>query len=288
MARLIPTHGWIASARMYAVAPAAASTWHALLLQLARRARVPLETVELPAPAPIAQLWSHPRKGAVFMCGLPLARSRRPPCILAAPVPAAAEFAGRAHYWSDFVVRAGSAHRSLEETLGGRIAFTSPESQSGFAAPLAHLRRLAAAPPLFREVLAPQVTPQGALSAVAEGRADVAAIDAYSLLLLRRYAPELVAQVRVVDRTQPRPIPPLVASEPLPSLTRALLTAHEDPDLQPALADLRLARFVHAELDTYQLLAEEFREALAHWQAHHLASLVHDAFAELTPAQSAG
>lgn len=276
---------WIASARMYAVAPAAAATWRELLLRLARRARVPLEILEMPPPAPIATLWAHPRKGAVFMCGLPLSRTTGSVHVLAAPVPAGGEFAGQPRYWSEFVVRADSTHQSLEDTLGGRIAFTSPESQSGFAAPLAHLRRLRTGSPLFREVVAPQVTPQGALSAVAEARADVAPIDAYSLRLLRRFAPELAARVRCVARTESRPIPPLVSSEPLPALAQGFLSAHEDPDLQALLGELRLTRFVQPRAADYDALSREFDETLAYWREHGLASSIDPAFAGLTAAQ---
>ncbi|MGA8709580.1 MAG: PhnD/SsuA/transferrin family substrate-binding protein [Steroidobacteraceae bacterium] len=273
---------YIASARMYAVSVAAAEAWRELLAQLARRARVPVQVIEFPAPAPIAELWAHPRKAAVFMCGLPFTRTLPSPYLLAAPVPSPAEFGGQPLYWSEFVVHADSPHRALRDTFGGRIALTSAESQSGFAAPLRYLRTAGGERPLFREVIAPQITPQGALAAVAEGRADVAAIDAYSLTLLRRYAPELVANARVVAKTEPRPIPPLVASEPLESLSRAFVEVREDPALQPVMADLRLSRFARPDPASYRLLASEFEQTLRYWREHDLATVMHPAFAQLT------
>jgi len=269
---------WSASARMYAVSAAAAEAWRELFLQLARRARIPLQVIDYPAPAPIADLWARADKAAVFMCGLPYSRATPQPHLVAAPIPSAPEFHGQPLYWSEFVVAVQSAHRSLGDTFGGRIAFTSPESQSGFAAPLRHLREASDGTPLYREVIAPQITPQGALAAVAEGRAEVAAIDAYSLQLLRRFVPELVARVRVVARTEPRPIPPLIASQPFPSLTEAFLAAHQDPELQPLLADLRLARFVQSEAGTYRQLEREFGATLAHWRTHKLSPRVHAGF----------
>lgn len=281
-----PAEPWIASARMYEVTPAAAAAWRELLLRLARRARVPLQILDVPPPAPIATLWSHPRKGAVFMCGLPLSRAQPPPHLLAAPVPAGAEFAGQPRYWSEFIVHADSPHHSLEESFGGRIAFTSAESQSGFAAPLEHLRSVAGTRPLFHEVIAPQVTPQGALTAVVEGRADLAAIDAWSLRLMRRYAPELLARVRVVARTVSRPIPALVASQALPALTAAFLDAHEDPELQAGMEELRLHRFVQPDAFDYQVLDRELDRSLSYWRGQALAEVLHPAFAELTPGRS--
>jgi ABC-type phosphate/phosphonate transport system substrate-binding protein len=270
---------------MYAVSVAAAQAWRELLQQLARRARVPLQVIEYPAPAPIGELWGHPHKGAVFMCGLPFTRARPSPYVVAAPVPSPPEFQGLPLYWSEFVVHADSPHRALSDTFGGRIALTSAESQSGFAAPLRHLRKLDGKLPLYREVIAPQITPQGALAAVAEGRADVAAIDSYSLHLLRRYAPELVANARVVARTEPRPIPLLISSEPQDSLVRAFLEAHEDPELHPAMTDLRLSRFVRPDPAEYGRLAAELDQSLEYWRTHNLATAVHPAFAELTTPQ---
>jgi ABC-type phosphate/phosphonate transport system substrate-binding protein len=272
------SESWIASARMYAVSAAAADTWRELFLQLARRARMPLQIVDHAAPAPIADLWARGDKAAVFMCGLPYNRATPQPQLLAAPVPSAPEFRGQPLYWSEFVVAAQSAHRSLEDTFGGRIAFTSPESQSGFAAPLRHLREASDGTPPYREVIAPQITPQGALAAVAEGRADVAAIDAYSLQLMRRFAPELAARVRVIARTEPRPIPPLVASQSFQPLTDAFLAAHQDPALHSLLADLRLSRFVQPEAAAYRQLQQEFEATLAYWRAHKLSPQVHAGF----------
>ena len=273
---------WIASARMYSVSAAAADSWRKLLSHLARRARLPIEVIDYPAPAPIKDLWAHPRKAAVFICGLPFSRTEPPPYLIAAPVPSPADFRGQPLYWSEFVVRADSSHRKLGDTFGGSIAFTSTDSQSGFAAPLHHLQQADGGGPLYRSVIEPQVTPQGALASVAEGRADVAAIDAYSLHLLRRYAPELVARVRAVARTEARPIPPLIASEPLEGLARAFLDAHEDAALHPAMADLRLSRFVRPDAAVYAPLVEEFEATLNYWRSHALALEIDPAFRELT------
>ena len=282
-----PTRTWIGNARMYSLSGAAADAWRALLSQLARRARVPLQVIEHPPPAPLAELWGRADLAAVFMCGLPFSRAEPPPQLIAAPVPEPVEFRGQPIYWSEFVVRADAAPRTLADTFGARIAFTGTESQSGFAAPLRHLQQAGDGGPLYREVIAPQVTPQGALTAVAENRADVAAIDAYSHLLLRRFAPELAARVRVVARTEPRPIPPLIASCAFEPLTQAFLAAHQDAALHPILSDLRLSRFAAVEPATYQVLASEFRETLAHWRTHRLALAVHPAFASLNAAPDA-
>jgi ABC-type phosphate/phosphonate transport system substrate-binding protein len=277
-----PAPPWIANARMYCVSAAASEAWRELLARVARRARLPVQVIDYPAPAPLSELWARADKAAVFMCGLPYSRAQPPPYLLAVPVPSPAEFGGHALYWSEFVVRADSAHRSLSDTFGQRIAFTSTESQSGFAAPLQYLRQAGGRRPLFLEVIAPQITPQGALTAVAENRADVAAIDSYSLTLLRRFAPELVARIRVVARTESRPIPPLVASGPMEPLARAFVEAHEDPTLHLVMEDLRLSRFVLPDPHSYAPLLAEFEATLDYWRTHALAMDVHASFRGLT------
>jgi ABC-type phosphate/phosphonate transport system substrate-binding protein len=272
----------IANARMYAVSSAAAQCWRNLFEALAERAGLELPVVDHPAPAPMAGLWSRQDLGAVFMCGLPFSRAVPAPVLLAAPVPSPDDFADRPQYWSEFVVRTDSRHARLSDTFGLRIAFTTPESQSGFAAPLRFLSQLGGNAPLYTEVIAPTITPRAALQAVAEDDADVAPIDSYALALLRRFEPELAGRVRTLSRTAARPIPPLVASAPPPpALRAALLSAHEDARLRALLEPLLLRRFQSLPADSYQRLASEYRSTLQAWQERPLALRLHPAFASV-------
>ena len=170
----------IANARMYSVSAEVGELWWRLLTTISRHAELPIDVIEYSAPAPINELWDRTDKAAVFMCGLPYSRSEPKPVLVAAPVPAAPEFHGQPQYWSEVVVRAGSPFRALADTFGQRIAFTTPESQSGCFALLSELQSAGSERPLFHEVIAPQITPLGALRAVISGAADVAPIDAYA------------------------------------------------------------------------------------------------------------
>ena len=237
--------------------------------------------IEHPAPAPISELWDRTDKAAVFMCGLPYSRAEPKPALVAAPVPSSAGFDGKPQYWSEVVVRADSAFRSLPDTFGQRIAFTTPESQSGCFALLSELQSAGSDRPLFREVIAPQITPLGALRAVISGAADVAPIDAYAYCLLQRYCPEVTAQVRSISRTRPTAIPAFVASayQGLEPLSAALLAAHTLPDTAPILRDLLLERFVRPDPLTYQPLFSSYGTAVRFWREHPLAVITHPAFA---------
>ncbi len=313
-----------ANARMYSASPEAADLWRRLLTAIAGQAGVSLALLEHPAPAPMGDLWRRPDKGAVFMCGLPFALADPPLALVAAPVPAPAEFGDRAEYWSEFVVRADSDFKTVDDTFGHRIAFTVPDSQSGCVAALHYFRtehaaRGAGGPapnrapmgrgppdrapmgrrapegrppdrvPLYREVIAPTITPLGALTAVVRGSADVAPIDAYAFALLQRYRSDLTSQVRVVGRTGGTAIPPLVASAPTvpaptpgepaaDALRAAFLAAHRDPALRGLMDGLALRRFARPDPSGYSVLRERYEAAARFWNAHALAAVIHPAF----------
>jgi ABC-type phosphate/phosphonate transport system substrate-binding protein len=269
----------IANARMYSVSPEVAALWRELLSAIIDLAGVAAAVIDYPAPAPLAELWRRPDKAAVFMCGLPFSRAEPQPVLMAAPVPLGPEFQGQPRYWSDFVVREDSAFRTLEDTFGTRIAFTVPDSQSGCLAALSHFMSLPPrATPLYSEVIPPTITPLANVSAVVEDRADVAPIDAYALRLLRTYRPDLTSKIRVVAKTAPTPIPPLVASQAVPALQAAFLAAHQIDSIRPLLQKLLLQGFARPDAGAYGVLKERFGATMEYWRRHPIATSLHFPF----------
>jgi ABC-type phosphate/phosphonate transport system substrate-binding protein len=267
---------------MYSVLPAAGESWRRLLGAISEAAGVPLSYVEHSPPASIGELWGRQDLGAVFMCGLPYSRSVPRPAIVAAPVPSGAGFHSQAQYWSELVVRADSRFGVIQDTFGHRIALTAMESQSGCLAALYYLMAFGGNAALYREVIEPRMTPVGAMTAVAEGLADVAPIDSYAFLLAQQYMPELTSQLRIVARTSPTAIPPIVSSRPVqPSLESAFLEAHKNASMKALMADLQLERFVRPDPEGYDVLKRRFDAAITFWRQHPFACSVHPAFAEL-------
>jgi ABC-type phosphate/phosphonate transport system substrate-binding protein len=251
--------GVIASARLYEWAPSLAVAWRRLLQWVATTAGVHLEIVESSSLS-LDELWARDDLGCVFMCGYPYALREHRPALLAAPVPSPARFGGRAVYVSDFIVAADSAYRTLEDTFGHRIAFSTEHSQSGYNGPRHHLLRWQR-PQLFAEVKGPYVRQRAVIQAVLDGEADVAAIDGYAHDLLRRHDPPTAGRLRVVATTDPAPSPPLVASPAMAPadrarITDALLAAHQAPELTGVLADLLLSRFTRVAPDDFQVLLD--------------------------------
>ena len=249
----------IANARMYSVNTATAAAWRTLLAWVLARAGVAGTVIEYPAPQPLPTLWARSDLGGVFMCGYPFSRTVPRPVVLAAPVPAGPGFDNRPVYWTDFIVRADAPFHRIEDTFGLRLAFTMPDSQSGYQAPRRYLATLANGKPLYAATVGPLVTPRRVIEAVLAGEADVGPLDSYVHALLRVSEPGTAGQLRVVAATSPTPIPPLVASLSVPAADVARLrSAFADVAGSTELAAVRdalaLRRFAQVPATDYDIL----------------------------------
>lgn len=110
------------------------------------------------------------------------------------------------HYCSVFVARADDPRDRVAAFDGAVLAYNEALSQSGWAAPMNH-----AAETGLRFTTGPQ-TGAHRLSAraVAEGRAEIAALDAVTWALLQVEDP-VAARLKVVGRTAPTPALPYIA-----------------------------------------------------------------------------
>jgi ABC-type phosphate/phosphonate transport system substrate-binding protein len=109
-------------------------------------------------------------------------------------------------YRSVFVVRADDPRHALQDFDGAPFAYNEDLSQSGWAAPQTHAAKLGISlPPVLK-------TGGHRLSAiaVAEGRADIAALDAVTHALLQDVEPA-IARLRVIGLTDPTPGLPYIA-----------------------------------------------------------------------------
>lgn len=111
------------------------------------------------------------------------------------------------HYNSVFIARAEDM-RGLPEFRTARFAYNEALSQSGWAAPQNHAATMG-----FH--FAPHLETGGhrvSALAVAEGRADLAAVDAMTWRLMQRHDRELAMRLREVVRTAPTPGLPFIAA----------------------------------------------------------------------------
>ena len=240
----------IANARMYSAAVPAKAAWRTVFAWVLARAGVPMDLIDHDPPNLLGDLWARDDLGATMMCGLPWALRTPTPVIIAAAVPSPARYAGRAVYFSDIFVRAGSPHARLEDTFGGTVGYTLTDSMSGCVALHTALEphRSAARPRLYARVVGELIHVRGMIEAIGAGRVDVGAVDSYVCDLLRLHDPAFMAQVKCIGSTPAVPMPPVVATaalEPgqLEALRAAFAAVEHAPELAGARQALLLSRF---------------------------------------------
>lgn len=104
------------------------------------------------------------------------------------------------YYHSVFVVRSGDAARGLAPATLGRFAYNDAGSQSGWAAPLTHVRAMG----LRFHTTQRTGSHLGSVHAVANGEADLAAIDAVTWRILQDFEP-VAKTLSVIARTRASP-----------------------------------------------------------------------------------
>ncbi len=196
-------------------------------------------------------------------CGLPLAQGlHRHVAVVGTPTYAAAG-CEPGTYCSMVVVRDDDPATAIEDVAGRRLAYNHTGSQSGYAALLPVLERLAKDGPVFAEGVHTGAH-RGSIQAVADGSADVAAIDCVSWALGVRHEPA-AAKLRVLAQTPPTPgLPMITASSPkradIDVIFAAVAAAIRDLDASTRDA-LMIEGIVRTSLDDYRVLAERVHEA---------------------------
>lgn len=197
------------------------------------------------------------RRGEVdmgFICGLPYVQEadRAAPrlALLAAPIIAAPRYLGRPLYFSDVVVRADRAFRTLEDLRGARWAYNEPNSQSGYNLTCWTLAMQGERAGFFGDVVEAGAH-QTSLRLVLDGVVDASSIDSTVLEMEMRRDPSLSRRLRVIATFGPSPIPPAVVSTRLSAdvverLRARLLTMRGD-----VLDEHGIAKYVRVEDRVY-------------------------------------
>lgn len=209
--------------------------------------------------------WRDP--GLIFgqTCGYPYAKGLRDDvALIATPHYAFPGCEGAAHR-SFFIRRRDDARRSLADFCGARAAINGWTSNTGMNLFRAAIAPVAGGKPFFREV---NVTGshEASLVAVAEGRADIAAIDCVTVALLARSRAEIVAGVAIVAESRPSPGLPFIASAraapaTIAAVREALLMALAQPSLAKAREALGLVGASAAAPADYEAILAIEREA---------------------------
>ncbi len=151
--------------------------------------------------------WTSPDLVLSQTCGYPYRARLHGHVTLVGTPDFGVDGAPEGYYRSVFVARADDPRRGLVDFDGARFAYNEPMSQSGWAAPQAHALHLGLRLPPTLQTGGHRLS----ALAVAEGRADIAALDAVTWRMLRRWETG-VAGLREVALTEPTPGLPYIAA----------------------------------------------------------------------------
>jgi ABC-type phosphate/phosphonate transport system substrate-binding protein len=169
----------------------------------------------LPAPEALIHgapdLWPHWTSADLVLsqtCGFPYRSRLHGQVVLVGTPDYGVEGCAPGYYRSVFVARADDPRDRIDQFDGAGLAYNDAASQSGWAAPQTHAARIGIR---LLPALETGAHDQSA-SAVADRRADVAALDAVTWRLLQRFDP-VTRSLRVVGQTEPTPGLPLITAQ---------------------------------------------------------------------------
>jgi phosphonate transport system substrate-binding protein len=174
---------------------------------------------------------------------------------------------GKTTYESLVVVPAASDARSVEDLAGKRFAFTDELSLSGRLYPVHLLRGMRRDPATFFGSTLYTRSHDRSIEALARGLADGAAVDSLIYDGRRATDPGLVGKTRVIHRSPPLGMMPVVVSAAVSRTTRtrlqeALVGLDRDPEAGPLLRAIHIERFVVPPAGLYDQAAMIVEEAL--------------------------
>ncbi|MEZ5888741.1 MAG: PhnD/SsuA/transferrin family substrate-binding protein [Paracoccaceae bacterium] len=151
--------------------------------------------------------WTAPDLLLSQTCGFPYRTALHGKVALVGTPDYGLDGASAGHYYSVLVVRV-ERRGDWQDFIGGTLAINGYDSQSGWAAPQNHAAGIGCR---FERILVTGAHRDSAL-AVAEGRADIAAIDAMTWRLVEAHRPDVARQLRICARTDPTPGLPLISA----------------------------------------------------------------------------
>lgn len=164
---------------------------------------------------------------------------------------------GETTYQAVIIVPADSDLHTFNDLKGKVFAFTDPMSLTGRIYPLHLLIEMGTSPEEFFSRTFYTYSHDDAIYAVSKGVADGAAVDSLVLDFAIKRDPELTSKIRVIHKSEPFGIPPVVVGPNIRpqlelSLREALLKMPETALGREALAALDYDRFVIVDPELYE------------------------------------
>ncbi len=166
---------------------------------------------------------------------------------------------GKPVYQSYIIVPSDSPARRLADLRGKNFAFTDPKSNSGRLAPVHMLALMGETPQHFFSTSEFTYGHDKSIRAVAEKLVDGAAVDSLIWEYTALKSPEITARTRIIVRSEPYGIPPIVVRpgfDPLlkKQLLELLLQAGKDPEGREILKGMMIDGFVPGDDRNYDTI----------------------------------
>jgi phosphonate transport system substrate-binding protein len=224
-----------------------------LLAYLAHKLGGDLEFVQRKTYGEIDELLGRGQIDLAFICSGPYVAGKDRYGFIPLAIP---QVQGEHFYRSYLIVNKNSSYQRLEDLKGHIFAFTDPDSNTGRLVPTYWLAQLQAQPETFFGGLIYTYSHDNSIMAVARGLVDGAAVDGLVWEFYQVRNPAFTSKTRVIKKSEPYGIPPLVASRHLSGkiqeqVRQLLFSMHQDPEGRHLLGELMIDRFVPVQDQWY-------------------------------------
>jgi phosphonate transport system substrate-binding protein len=233
-----------------------------LLAYLGHRLNRDLEFVQRKTYGEIDELLRRGEIDLAFICSGPYVAGKERFGFESLAVP---EIHGSHFYRSYLIVNKASAYRHLEDLRGRTFAFTDPDSNTGKLVPTYWLAQMQEKPEKFFSRIVYTYSHDNSIMAVARNLVDGASVDGLIWEFYQEKNPAFTSKTRIIKKSEPYGIPPLVASKNLSAETKErirqiLFSMHRDPDGKKILTELMIDRFIAPQEEWYDNLRKMYRQ----------------------------
>jgi phosphonate transport system substrate-binding protein len=236
-----------------------------LIDYVGQKTQSPIELVQRKTYGEINQLLGKGEIDLAFICSGPYAGGKEEHGfeLLAAP-----QVQGSHFYQSYLIVNKNQPYQDLADLRGHVFAFTDPESNTGRLAPTYWLKQIGEEPERFFSKVIYTYSHDNSILAVGRGLVDGAAVDSLIWEYFKKVNPELTQPTRIIKKSEPYAIPPVVASASFPEENRRqirnlLLSMHLDAEGRRILDGLMIDRFIVPPSDWFDSVKQIQRMAVS-------------------------
>ena len=168
---------------------------------------------------------------------------------------------GEKVYHSYIIVHKDSKIKTFDELKGKKFAFTDPQSNTGALVPTYMLAKRGETPKSFFREFFYSHSHDNSIKAVADQLSDGAAVDSLIWEFFSTIDPKLTEKTRIIEKSPPYGIPPIVVHPDLDPASKAvlkkiLLSLHQQAPAAAVLAKLQIDRFAEGDDAMYDSVRE--------------------------------